>query len=188
MERIPEIEPDEFTAGETLEWRKSLDDFPASDWTLKYYFRAPVGGGFDATAAADGDDFSVSVAAPDSLAAGAIYWQAWVEKGGEKHLVAEGNSTVKASLAGVAAGAAFDGRSRVKKILDAIDAMMEGKATRDQQEYQIGTPSGNRMLRRIPIDQLISLRRYYAGLYAKERRRAGGFFMQTIETRFDEPR
>lgn len=182
---IPGYEPDEITAGETLEWTRDLDDFPASGWELKYYFRG-AGAGFDATAAADGDTHAVTVpsSATANLAAGTYYWQAWAAQGDEKRLVASGQVAVKPSLAALTTATTFDGRSEVKKALDAIDAVLKNKATRDQQEYQIG----NRMLRRIPVDQLISLRRYYAGLYAKEQRRSGGFFLQNIETRFSEPR
>ena len=183
-EDIPDYEPAEITPGETLEWTKEFDSFPASEWTLKYYFRG-AGQGLDAVATADGETHIVLVPAAStaSLVAGAIYWQAWVEQGAEKHLVESGQATVKPSLAALAEDATFDGRSDVKRILDAVDAMIAGKATRDQQEYQIG----NRMLRRIPLADLINLRKHYAGLYAKERRRAGGLFIRNIETRFDEP-
>lgn len=74
-----------------------------------------------------------------------------------------------------------------KQILDAIDAMLLGKATLDQQEYQIG----DRQLRRIPIPDLLTLRETYARLYSQEQQAArltkGGPFFKTVLTRFGTP-
>lgn len=182
MSDTPTKPPREFTAGETVKWECSFDDYSSADgWALKYFFRGK--GKFDVSAEAQDDgSFAATVGADVEVQPGTYYWQGRVEKGGERYVIDSGEVLVKADLSGDVGE--YDGRSEAKKTLDAIDAMLASKATRDQQEYQIGS----RMLRRIPVDQLISLRRYYAGLYAKERRRAGGFFLQNIETRFDEPR
>ncbi|HWT00204.1 MAG TPA: hypothetical protein VN256_08150 [Pyrinomonadaceae bacterium] len=183
---ISTFEPTEITAGSTLKWVKSLLDYPASEgYVLKYYFRG-AGTGFDATATADGDDFEVNVptATTAQMAAGTYYWQAEVSLSGEKFIVDTGEVKVKASLAATAAGDAFDGRSEAKKILDAIDAMLKGKATLDQQEYSIG----NRALKRIPIPDLLSLRKHYAQLVARERRVAKGApLLKSINARFKRP-
>lgn len=189
-DNIPDYEPTEITIGETLEWTKSLADFPASDgWALNYYYRG-AGTGFDATASADGDDYSISVPAATTAAmtAGRYYWHAEVSLSGEKHIVDSGQVTVKAALAGTNVETTFDGRTQAKKILDAIDAMIEGKASLDQQEYMIG----NRSLKRIPIPDLIALRTRYAQIYAREQRAArlsqGAPFFKNILTRFVRPR
>jgi hypothetical protein len=186
---VPTYEPTSITAGETLKWTKDLGDYPASDYTLKYYFRGG-GAGFDATANANGDTHEIEVAATTTapLAAGTLYWQAWVEKDDEKYVVDAGQVEVKPGLAALAAAETHDGRSKAKVILDAIDDMVEGKATRDQQEYTIG----NRMLKRIPIPDLILLREKYAQIYARERRterlKQGAPFLKNIHMRFREPR
>ena len=91
----------------------------------------------------------------------------------EKYLVDDGTSAVEASLAAASAETAVDTRSRVKRILDAVDAMIEGKATLDQQEYVIDTGAGSRSLKRIPIPDLILLRKTYAQLYNRELRKSG---------------
>ncbi|HEV2706251.1 MAG TPA: hypothetical protein VGV59_10030 [Pyrinomonadaceae bacterium] len=187
LDGTPTAEPREIVAGAQLEWTKELDDYPASEWTLTYYCRG-TGTGFDAIAVADGDTHVLTVPAADTAAMtpGVYYWQAWVEKGGEKFVVASGQVTVKKGFASVATGVAVDERSQAKKILDAIDAMMLGKATLDQQEYQIN----NRALKRIAPERLLELRKYYAGLYATERRRArvraGRTLFQTVNVRFDK--
>ncbi|HEX8773264.1 MAG TPA: hypothetical protein VF735_06625 [Pyrinomonadaceae bacterium] len=189
-ENIPDYEPQEIIIGETLEWTKVLTDFPASEWTLSYYVRG-AGKGFDVAATASGDTHEVTVAASVTaeMSAGAYYWQAWVAKDSEKHLVDQGAVLVKQGFVGVAVATTVDARSTVKKILDAIDAMMLGKATLDQQEYMIQSGTGARQLKRIPISELLTLRATYAQLYAGELRaaklKAGAPYMKNILVRFD---
>ncbi|MDQ1610330.1 MAG: hypothetical protein QOG00_261 [Pyrinomonadaceae bacterium] len=187
-QNIPAYEPVSFAAGQTLAWTKELADYsPADGWTLKTYFRGMSGAGFDAEGEADDNHFSFRVpsANTEGLEARLYYWQTWAEKDGEKFMVDSGQTEVVPGLPGITGN--FDGRSDVKKILDAIDAMVAGKATLDQQEYAIG----NRQLKRIPIPDLLSLRKTYARLYAGEQRAArlkeGSPFFKTIYARFNSP-
>ena len=41
---IPENEPDTLRAGDTWKWTRTLADYPASAWTLKYRFKSAAGG------------------------------------------------------------------------------------------------------------------------------------------------
>jgi hypothetical protein len=187
---IPEFEPQIITAGESLSWKKKLEVYPAGDgWTLTYYFRG-AGPGFNAVATADGDAYSVSVAASSttSMSAGVYTWEAWLSHtDGRAVMVDSGHVDVRGSLKSVSTSTTVDDRSEVKKILDAIDAMVLGKATLDQQSYQIA----GRQLVRIPINDLLSLRTRYAQLYNRELRaekiREGAPFFKNIHTRFDVP-
>jgi hypothetical protein len=187
---IPSTEPKEFAVGESLKWTKSIADYlPSDGWSLSYYFRGSTGG-FDVTATVENDSFVIEVAASatDALAAGACFWQAWAENtNGRKIKVADGESKVLPNLSAVASGDAFDGRSEVKKTLDAIDATLARRATSDQLSYQIGT----RQLQFIPIPDLIALRTKYAQLYAREcragRLKKGGSFSKQIFVRFKRP-
>ncbi|HWQ34878.1 MAG TPA: hypothetical protein VNQ79_18690 [Blastocatellia bacterium] len=183
---ISSSEPTAFVAGETLVWTKQISGYtPAEGWTLVCYFRGPAGG-FDAPGVADASGWRVTVPAAETqnLSAGIYFYQCWVTRADERHLVSSGECRVTASLP--AANAPFDGRSETKKILDAIDAMILKKATLDQQEYQIG----NRALKRIPLPELIALRDKYARLYAQEQRaerlRQGGTYFKSIFTRFEQ--
>ncbi|MDQ3819793.1 MAG: hypothetical protein M3362_19260 [Acidobacteriota bacterium] len=190
-ESIPTFEPTEITAGETLKWTKTLEDYPASQgYTLKYYFRG-AGTGFDVTATADGDGFSVTVTAitTSAMTPGAYYWQAEISKNGEKFIVDSGEVTVLAGLSATSTSTTDDARSPAKKIIDAIDAYFAGgAAAKAVQEYQIG----NRMMRNIPDTEKIKLREYYAKLYARERRaqriKQGAPYLKTIMVRFRNPR
>ena len=80
---IPTKEPTEFTAGDSVKWTKTIDDYPATTYSLKYSFRGTAGS-FDVTATASGTDYSVSIPAPTSLAYGAGYYdgQAYAEIAG----------------------------------------------------------------------------------------------------------
>lgn len=186
---IPTYEPQSFVAGETLQWTKELTDYSPSDgWALKYYFQGADRFTVDAVDAGTYFEITVARDTTRTVQAGTYYWQAFVTKDDETHLVDSGQVTMKPSLLNEEGSTAFDGRSTAKQILDAIDAMLKGKATLDQQEYQIG----NRMLKRIPIPDLIALRTQYAQLYAREQRteklNQGAPFFKTILTRFVRPR
>jgi hypothetical protein len=181
--------PKEFTVGESLEWKKSFFDYPASEWTLTYYFRG-AGPGFNAVATADGDGFFITVAktVTASCSAGIYYFQAFVEKGSEKFLIDEGEVKVIASLVAVATTTTLDNRSQIKITLDNIDAMIAGKATLDQQEYTIG----DRQLKRYPIPDLLEMRKEYARLYEQEKRteakKKGGGVFKNYKVKFRNPR
>lgn len=190
MTDIPTREPREFTAGETVQWLKSLDGYSSADgWALTYYFRGA--GRFDVTAEAQADGSFLATITPDAVQQpGVYYWQAWAAKGEEKHVVAEGRSEARQSLADAVEN--YDGRSKAQQILDAVDAMLAGKATLDQQEYTIGDGDSSRMLKRIPIPELVKLRETYARIVARERRdervRRGGTLMRNVKARFTRPR
>lgn len=185
-ENVPGVEPAEIVIGETLRWVREFAGHPASEWALTYSFRG-AGKGFDAEAEADGDAHAVTVPAAKTaeMSPGVYYWQAWAVKGDEKHVAASGQARAKRGLAAVSAETAVDERSRVKKTLDAIDDLLAGRAVADVHMYMIG----NRQLMKIPVGDLLGLRKYYASLYAGERRRArvkgGGTLFQTINVRFD---
>lgn len=154
------------TAGDTLDFTTSVPDYPASaGWTLKYRLAPRVSGAvIDITAAADGDDYDIQVAASTTLGWAAAYyaWTAFVEKAAERYTVGRGELQIRAASTTLAAGT--DLRSHAKKTLDAIEAVIESRATMDQQEYAIG----GRSLKRTPIADLLRLKSVYAGYVANE--------------------
>jgi len=128
---IPTTEPSSLRAGDTWQWRREdLSDFPASAWTLKYYFRNAAAK-FDITAAADGDLYAVSVAkattAPRTV--GKYDWIAVVESATERFQVDSGRFEV---LPNLATDAVYDARTFARKMLDAIEAALLGEATANQ--------------------------------------------------------
>jgi hypothetical protein len=163
----PTTEPTELRAGDLWEWRREdlTSDYPASSWTLTYRFKNAAGG-FEVVAVADGDAFESSVAAATSaaIAAGVYAWQARVTKLTESYTVDTGETKVLPDLFAGTASAASDQRTHARTTLEAIEAVIEGRATTDQQEYTIGT----RSLKRIPIAELLSFRDRYRMAVARE--------------------
>lgn len=163
---IPTTEPAELRAGLTWKWRREdLADYPATTWTLTYWFKQATTGGakFSVVATADGASFAVSVAAATTAgyAADDYSWVAVVSAGAESYEVDRGFAKL---LPKYNADAALDDRSHARKTLEAIEAVIEGRATTDQQEYSIG----NRNLKRIPIAELLKFKQFYQAAVQKE--------------------
>lgn len=156
---VPTSEPLELRAGDTWKWRREdLVDFPASTWVLKYRFKNTAGG-FEVTAAADGAHHAVTVTASASSVynEGRYDYIAWVESGAEKYTVKTGELSVLPDLRANSATNPSDIRSHARKVLEAIEAVIEKRATKDQEAYTIA----GRSLQRTPLPQLIMMRDRY---------------------------
>lgn len=161
MSDIQTFEPSTLAAGDTAKWRKSLPGFPASaGWVLTYTL-VTASARVTFTATADGDDHLVAVPAATTAgwAAGTYTWRAQVAKAGEVFTVADGTLRIQPAF-----GSATDGRSHARKVLDAIEAVIEGRATSQVGEYQIA----GRQLKYIPIPELLTLRDKYRAEVARE--------------------
>ncbi len=167
MADIPTTEPLQIRAGETLQWRREdLTDYPASVWTLKYYLKNAAQH-IEITASADGNNHSVTVSAASSGAyvKGIYSWVAYAEKGTspniERHEVDAGTMEILPSFAN---STAYDNRSHVKKVLDAIEAAVEGRATRTDLSYTIN----GRSIQHMNPAELIKWHSHYKQLYQQE--------------------
>jgi len=163
---VPTTEPLQHRAGITWQWTRDLADYPASTWTLTYWFKqlAASGAKFSIAASDDGDRYAVTVAAATTGAytAGDYSWVAVVTSGSEVHEVDQGTLTI---LPKYNADAALDDRSHARVVLAAIEAVIANRATLDQQEYTIGS----RSLKRMTVDELMTFRdKYRAEVYAEE--------------------
>lgn len=162
---VPTIEPESFIAGDTWQWTRSLADYPASTWTLTYRARSREGE-FSITASASGSDHSITVAKATTAAykAGLYAWIAQVTDGTTRTTVASGLWTVAPDPASTGAG--FDPRSHARKVLEAIEAIIEGRATKSQLEYSIGGRSVKHMTH---ADLLVARSRYASEVAAEDR-------------------
>lgn len=161
--QIPTVEPTRLTAGDTAKWKISLADFPAGDgWSLQYVFVGKAGKQ-EATSSADGAEHLLSIAASATAnwAPGEYRWHAYATQADERYKVREGALTVEANLA---ATAALDARTHARKVLDAIEAVLEKRATQAHMEYEIE----GRRLRFIPVPELLTLRSRYRGYVRAE--------------------
>lgn len=132
MTDIATTEPAELTIGDTWSWTKSLADYAAPAWTLRYYLRGKAGE-IDIVATASGSDHLVSVAKATTAAykAGLYRWTAVLDDGTtRKTLMPDGLITLKPDPAKIGAG--FDPRTHARKALEAIEATIEGRATSQQ--------------------------------------------------------
>lgn len=165
MTDIAANEPLEITAGDSVQWKRQFSDYPASDSWILSYAMLNATDKITITGAASGSDHLVTLAAADTAVytAGTYHWQAYVTRSTERHLVDSGTLIIKPNFA-AATVTTLDARSHVKKVLDAIEAVIEKRATIDQEEYTIG----NRSLKRTPIEDLVKLKQRYQGYYNSE--------------------
>jgi hypothetical protein len=151
---IPTNEPQEIVKGDRWQWKRSLTDYPASTWTLSYSMHRlhATAAKISITAGADGDTHSVDVAAATTAAYtdGDYEWFAFVTDGTTRRLVDEGTIKVHADLE---ADAAVDRRGHWRIVLDAVQAVLQDRATKDQMAYSIA----GRSISRMPVEDLIAL-------------------------------
>lgn len=162
MADIPTTEPLELRAGDTWQWTRSLADYPASaGWSLAYVLINATAK-ISISASASGDDHAVTIAAATTASyfSGSYDWLARVSKAGQVFTVGSGRITVLPSLAASTA----DLRTHARKVLEAIESVLEGRASQDVLEYQIA----GRSLRRIPVTDLLVLRDRYRAEVARE--------------------
>lgn len=186
MPETPTNEPSQLRAGDTWAWRREdlAADYPASAWALTYRFKNAAGG-FEIVATADGDHFVVNHPASTtaSISAGTYTWAAQAVNGADKYTVDHGTLEVLANLFSGTATAASDQRSHNQKTLDAIKAVIENRASKDQEEYTIA----GRSLKRTPMADLILLLNFYearvAGEQAEENLRNGRAIGSVIRVR-----
>lgn len=160
-------EPSSFIAGDTVSWLKSFSGYSAADgWVLKYEFRGNTRK--TVTAAASGSDHLATITAVESAAysAGAYTVTGYVVKASERHTVFRGRIEVEPDPA--QGNSAFDGRSHARKALEAIEAVLEKRATREEMSYSIQFAGSNRQLSLCPPAELIKMRNYYLSEVRKE--------------------
>lgn len=148
--------PSQITAGVTLSIPITLTEYPAGTWSMSLVLRGP--GVIDLAASADGETHVLSADAGTTAgwAAGVYWYSLRVTDGANQiHELETGQVEIRADLAAV--DGTYDGRGHVERVLDAIEAVIEGRASIDQERYRIN----NRELQRTPIDQLLKLRSEY---------------------------
>jgi len=167
MPDIAETEPAQITAGSTNVWTKNLSDYkPEDGWVLSYsFFNSSQQVNVIATDNGDSTHLvTITAAASVLYVAGDYEYQAYVTKTTERYDVGCGEIVIKPN----AATGAVDGRSHVKKTLDAINLTLEIRATKGTDSYSVDGFA----VTRGSFESLIAAKTKYENWYAQEKRAA----------------
>lgn len=135
---IPEKEPLEVTAGNTVVWTKDLSDWPASTYTLTYYLRGPASIDIVATQLTEVSDIhkiSKSSLITALWVPGKYRWQSFASLGSTRYPVAEGEIVIHEDPA--SSKRTFETKSINLRILEKLEKTMEENAGRSAKAYQI---------------------------------------------------
>lgn len=149
---MSDLLPNSITAGLTLDVPITLTAYPAPIWSLSVILRGPHSIDLIATASDPQHLIQVDATTTAAWLPGGYWFSVRVSDGANVHEVDQGTLTIKPDLAAMPEG--YDGRIYAEKVLDAIEAVIQGRATKDQQKYKIN----NRELERTPIGDLLKLR------------------------------
>ena len=162
--------PSELQLGDFWAWKREdlVNDYPTSLYSLSYEFHEDSGGGgshkFTATATETSSAYIVEIASATTAnySAGDYKYYAFITRtsDSERITVDEGLTTVTLNFGTTNA----DVRTHAKKVLDAIEAVIENRASMDQQSMSIA----GRSLSRMSIDDLMTFRDRYKAEYLKE--------------------
>lgn len=173
---IPTIEPDVLIAGDSWKWDRTLGDYPASSWTLNYYFNGPAA--FTVTASADGDTFQVRED-PETTAlrsAGSYKVTGRVTDGTDVYTVFEQVIQIRQDMATAAAT-----ESHAATMVPLIESAIERLVANDITEASVG----GRAFTKRDIPEL----RRMLGFYRAELRqqRKAGRVARTVGIQFGAP-
>jgi hypothetical protein len=165
-DNYPTQEPDTLSAGERWAWVRPdiTGAYPTDSYTLKYLLTLQSSASaqlvITALKTAEKHVIEVGKAITDGYTAGDYAWQAVIvrDSDGEEVVVDDGLLLVVAQTGDI--------RSHSQKVLQAIRALIEGTATRDQQEYTIN----GRTLKRRSIPELLEIERVYAARWKAEKK------------------
>lgn len=186
----PTQEPYELVVGDRWAWkREDLNtDYSTDLYSLSYEFHCDSGGGgnhaFTINATESGNVYYVEVASTTTAGYNPhrYVWDAYITRTSDSQRIRidSGVTQLLDNLANTNA----DQRSHVKKVLDALEAMIANRASVDQSSMSIA----GRSLSRMDINDLLSWRDKYKAEYLRELKKAraknGSSTGNTVKVRF----
>ena len=175
--------PDSINAGDTFKVKLSYSDFLASaGWSLLLVIiNASDKQQLASTADGDAHELSAPAATTADWLDGLYKYKIFATDGTDRHQVAFGQFEVLPDLTVVKN---YDHRTHVKKVVDALEALILGKASQDQQSLTIEGKS----LSRYTPEELIKWKSHYDQLLITENNATrianGGSRTNVIRTRF----
>jgi hypothetical protein len=155
------IEPAKIIAGNTVIWHKYVEGYSPETYTLTYALvktgtLISISGAVVVNGGDGGWLVTLPAATTAAYAAGEYRWQAYLTASGVRYDAGAGAITIVANFALATGG--MDARPDAKQILDAIEAMIKGKALQgDQAAYAIG----DRSISRMGPEELTKWREFY---------------------------
>lgn len=164
-------------AGDSWSWTAEFDSNPAPAWAVTFYFQnaqhamsvSCVGSGASHVA-------SKTAAETAALNVGRYFWRAVAVDGLLVSTLEEGWTQIRPNPIGSTA----DMRSQARTLLDAIEATIYGRATDGQLEMSIG----NRLIKRIPLPELMQVRDKLKAEVETEERGVKAGLSRQLRTRF----
>lgn len=167
----PTTEPNELQLGDFWAWKRTdlSTDYPTASYSLSYEFNLIDGAtvsNFTLTATELNNDYIIESTNTTSYAKGEYNWIAYITRSSDtaRIKIGEGFTEVQDNYATTTASV----RSHAKKVLDAIEAVIENRATMDQSSMSIA----GRSLSRLTVDELMLFRDRYKTEYLKEVKKA----------------
>jgi|TARA_S200002703_G_scaffold68913_1_gene59801 hypothetical protein len=163
----PSQVPVELQLGDFWAWKREdlSQDYPVADYSLSYEFNLVDGAtvaNFTLTATESDDNYIIEESSTASYTKGNYNWVSYITRSSDSARVKleEGFVEIQDNYATTSASV----RSHAKIVLDAIEAVIENRATMDQSSMSIA----GRSLSRLSIDELLTFRDRYKAEYLKE--------------------
>lgn len=154
--------------GTTSSWEYSDPQRKPPEWSITYYFVKDDGSAkveIPGTASGDKYTFTIDIATSQLFSPGSWSYIAIATSASESVEVDSGVVTV---LPDPSASDVSAFQSHTKKVLDILQAALEGRASRTDLEYQIG----NRKIKHMSAREIYRLWKIYKIMYEQERRAA----------------
>lgn len=162
---VSETVPTAFMAGDKVEFKQTFEDYlPTDSWVMTFVLVNQTNR-YSYTATDNGDGahlVTILSAASSAIESGQYKYFAFVEKAGERVTVKTGTIEVKANFTTIG----YDPRSHVKKVLDAIESIIEQRAGESDKQVSVN----GRLLIHLDHSELLKLRDKYKAEYASEQR------------------
>ena len=164
-------EPKELHAGASATWERTASnpntgaDYSAADgYAVVYEFSSAEDSftisGAAVTGAANVFTGTLTPALSADYVAGMYTWRAYATKSGEKWCLATGAMEVLPDISGTE----FDGRSHARRVLDGLEALIEGRSTTDVTSLSVR----GRSISRMDITELLRWRDKYRTFVRQE--------------------
>lgn len=160
--------PPVINAGVTLKVLFTFNQYPPSEWTAKLLLRGPASIDIPGVADGEGFVFSADATTTGAWAPGAYRFAVRVYQGDDVAEARSGETIIAPDIASAPNG--FDGRTYAERVLAAINAVIEKRASVDQMSYRIN----DRELSRTPIADLLTLRNEFRAEVNREKARSLG--------------